>query len=78
MFDELDNNDKILYSIGSGHYLWIEIASFMDEDIRDELHNELAPCTNEEFLSAYCKKHADKYGEEFEIDGVPAIEAVRA
>lgn len=77
MYD-LDDNDKILYSIGSGHYLWIEIALCMDEDIREDIHGELAPCTNEEFLTEYCKRHAKKYGEEFEIDGVPAIEAVRA
>lgn len=39
----------------------------MDDDIREELHAELAPCTDQEFFSAYCKAHAEKYNEEFEF-----------
>lgn len=37
----------------------------MDDDIREELHTKLAPCTSEEFLEAYKKAHFEKYGEEF-------------
>ena len=29
------------------------IASYMDDDKREEVHTELAPCTNEEFLKRY-------------------------
>jgi hypothetical protein len=29
------------------------IASYMDDDKREEVHAELAPCTNEEFLKRY-------------------------
>lgn len=29
------------------------IASYMDDDIRETVHLELAPCTNEEFLARY-------------------------
>ena len=41
------------------------IEALMDDDIREELHAELAPCTSEEFLEAYKKAHFQKYGEEF-------------
>ena len=41
------------------------IEALMDDDIREELHAELAPCTSEEFLEAYKKAHFEKYGEEF-------------
>lgn len=41
-------------------------VSLMDDEIREELHNELAPCTEQEFFDAYCKAHEEKYGEEFE------------
>ena len=41
------------------------IEALMDDDIREELHAELAPCTEEEFLEAYEKAHFGKYGEEF-------------
>lgn len=29
------------------------IASYMDDDIREQVHYELAPCTPEEFLIRY-------------------------
>lgn len=41
------------------------IEALMDDDIREELHAEFAPCTNEEFFKAYKKAHLEKYGEEF-------------
>ena len=32
---------------------WEAIVNLMDDDIREQVHRELAPCTNEEFLSRY-------------------------
>ena len=32
------------------------IAFYMDDDIREDLHNEIAPCTPDEFLTAYLYK----------------------
>lgn len=29
------------------------IAGYMDDEIRERLHGELAPCTHEEFINAY-------------------------
>ena len=29
------------------------IAGYMDDDKREQVHAELAPCTNEEFLKRY-------------------------
>lgn len=42
-------------------------VALMDDEIREELHRELAPCTEEEFLRAYEKRHLEKYGEPFTI-----------
>lgn len=42
--------------------------ALMDDDIREELHREMAPCSEEEFLEAYYKAHKEKYGEEFRVD----------
>ena len=42
-------------------------AMLMDDEIREELNSELAPCSEQEFIDAYVKAHAEKYGEEFEI-----------
>lgn len=33
-----------------------EIAEYMDNEIREELHGKLAPCSNEKFLREYIKR----------------------
>lgn len=35
------------------NYYWNAIASLMDDEKREQVHFELAPCTNEEFLKRY-------------------------
>ena len=39
----------------------------MDDDIREDLHMELAPCTDQEFFTAYEKAHEERFGEEWEL-----------
>ena len=39
----------------------------MDDELRERLHMELAPCTEQKFFSAYEKAHEEKYGEEWEL-----------
>lgn len=41
-------------------------VAMMDEDIREQLHLELCPCSDQEFFDEYVKRHAMKYREEFE------------
>lgn len=31
------------------------IASYMNEEIRERVHTELAPCSNEAFIRRYCE-----------------------
>ena len=42
-------------------------VNMMDVEIREALHNELAPCTEQEFMDAYVEAHEAKYNERFEI-----------
>ena len=43
-------------------------VELMDDDLREQLHREMAPCSNQEFYDAYVKAHAEKYnGEKFQI-----------
>lgn len=42
-------------------------TSLMDNNIRERLHRELAPCTNQAFFDAYCVEHRKKYGKVFEF-----------
>jgi hypothetical protein len=44
-----------------------EAVALMDDVLREEIHAELAPCTDEEFLREYERRHYEKYGEEFTI-----------
>lgn len=42
-------------------------VNFMDDEIREMLHQEIAPCTDQEFFNAYCKAHEDRFDEEWEL-----------
>ena len=35
------------------------IATYMDDDIRETVHAELAPCTNDEFIARYLELDPD-------------------
>lgn len=39
----------------------------MDDDLREQLHAELAPCTEQEFFDEYVELHFERYGEEFTV-----------
>ena len=43
------------------------IAAYMDNDIREDLHMQLAPCDPQVFIDAYCAAHYKVYEEEFAI-----------
>ena len=44
-----------------------EITDMMDDDIREDLHADLAPCPEQEFFTAYEKAHEEKFGNEWEL-----------
>ena len=39
--------------INGGLYDWDTIVSYMNDDIREQIHGELAPCTEEAFWERY-------------------------
>lgn len=51
--------------INSG--LFEAAVMLMDDDIREELHREISPCSEYEFLLTYMERHEEKYGIEFII-----------
>lgn len=47
---------------------WMPVLiEYMDIDIMEQLHEQLAPCTDQDFVLAYCDSHREKYGEDFYI-----------
>lgn len=48
---------------------WIDFAdavALMDGDIREKVHADLAPCTEQEFFDEYAQRHEEVFGDEFE------------
>ena len=37
----------------------------MDDEIREAVNFDIAPCTEQEFVDEYCRRHLEKYGEDF-------------
>lgn len=65
--ERLASEEMILNSCDK--LIWTESAvMMMDDDIRERLHSELAPCTEKAFFDAYAVAHAAKYGETWEFD----------
>ena len=66
-YDEIDiiDDDSVINDYGS-EITFAVAVSLMDDEIREELHREIAPCTDQEFFDAYCAAHEAKCGEEFE------------
>ena len=47
---------------------WQTIESYMDAEIAERLHMELAPCSDRTFLMRYMDEHDRQFGEPFEIN----------
>ena len=39
--------------------LWDVVANAMDDDVRESVHNDVAPCSEVEFLAAYLERAAE-------------------
>lgn len=54
----------------NGNLVDFDVAvQLMDDEIREDLHNKMAPCTDQEFLDAYAAAHAEAFGgEEFKVN----------
>jgi hypothetical protein len=40
----------------------------MDDELRERVHSEIAPCSEQEFIDMYAQLHVEKYGERFVVD----------
>ena len=45
---------------------WIILTLLMDDEIREKVHSEIAPCTKQEFIDRYIKEHEKKYNKKFQ------------
>lgn len=54
--------------VGGKVYDMDVISSYMDDEIREDLHTEMAPCSGQEFVNAYLVAHENKFNQHFEIN----------
>jgi len=61
--------DKSEYVFNSYNEMinYAQAVELMDDEIREDLHRQMAPCSNQTFFDAYCEAHEQKYGEEFRV-----------
>lgn len=43
-------------------------VNLMDDEIRESVHADMAPCADQAFFDAYCAAHLAKYGAPCELD----------
>lgn len=61
-----ENVDKVSVTNEYGVVIEFEKAvGFMDDVLREEIHEELAPCTEQDFFDEYAKRHEQKFGEKW-------------
>lgn len=66
MLEELA--DQFVYDEDGNEVYFDSAAELMDDDIREELHATITPCSNQAFFDEYCKRHLAKYGEPFAVN----------
>lgn len=42
-------------------------VNLMDDDLREQIHADMAPCGEQEFFDEYAKRHEAKFGETWEL-----------
>lgn len=61
----MKNNDIKVTNEWGTEFDFEVVINFMEDELREQLHMELAPCTEQEFFDAYAKAYEEKYGEEW-------------
>lgn len=51
--------EEAMQEVSERPYLWKVLVDFMDDEIREAVHRDLAPCRNVEFLTEYLKRAND-------------------
>lgn len=44
------------------------VVHYMDDELREEIHAEMAPCEAQAFCDEYARRHMEKYGQEWIIN----------
>lgn len=68
VYVDIEEDERVTVINAAGREIDFEAAvQMMDDEIRERLHAELAPCTEQEFFTVYEAAHLAKFGEEWEL-----------
>lgn len=59
--------DLTVSTADGGNISFAAAVHLMDDDIRERLYSEMAPCEPQQFYDAYCTAHRERFGEPFRI-----------
>lgn len=60
-------NMMMVYNIYGTKVDYDYAVEMMDDDIREQLHNDMCPCYKQDFFTAYEFAHIKKYGDIWEL-----------
>lgn len=63
---------KVINSCGAAVDYAAAVA-LMDAETAEKVHTQIAPCTPQDFFTAYCAEHLAKFGEMFELDKINPV-----
>jgi hypothetical protein len=66
-YDILDHGYGKVINLSGTDIDFEAAAQFMDDEIREDLHDKLAPCTDQTFFTDYEKAHWQKFDEMWEM-----------
>lgn len=61
----MNNNGELWVFAGEQIVYFWALVALMDDEIREDIHVELSPCSAQAFTDAYCRVHQEKFGEAF-------------
>ena len=61
-----NNNETVINAYGVEINFDAAVA-LMDDDLREDLALDLAPCTNQAFFDRYAQAHEERFGEPWEL-----------
>lgn len=67
-------NSRLYVSVGDKVTDYEDAVVLMDDEIREELHAEMAPCSEQDFFDAYCMRHSEKFGGENFLDSLYKVD----
>ncbi len=64
-YDLYEDSGKYVVNLDGGYVDFEWAMSCADEELCEELHNKMAPCSKQEFFNAYGHAHYERFGEDF-------------